>query len=73
MSKLPYSNGHGTKTERINFYRRVWENKSRKQVERELASYQRHLDKHKDTFFQQSAPGEMTDGDRVMVLKEILE
>lgn len=62
-----------TKQDRIEAYRKQWEAKTKRQVEKELESYQRYLAKHRDTFFKQSAPDELTDGDRVRVLKEIIE
>lgn len=61
-----------SKQDRIEAYRKQWEAKTKRQVEKELDSYQRYLAKHRDTFFQQSAPDELTDGDRVFILKEVL-
>ena len=61
-----------TKQDRIDTYRKTWEAKTKRQVEKELDSYQRYLAKHCDGHFQQSAPDEMSDGDRVRILKEVL-
>lgn len=61
-----------SKQDRIDAYRKQWEAKTKRQVEKELESYQRYLAKHRDTFFKQSAPDELTDGDRVFILKEVL-
>lgn len=61
-----------SKQDQIDAYRKQWEAKTKRQVEKELESYQRYLAKHRDTFFKQSAPGELTDGDRVFILKEVL-
>lgn len=61
-----------SKQDRIEAYRKQWEAKTKRQVEKELESYQRYLAKHRDTFFKQSAPDEITDGDRVFILKEVL-
>lgn len=60
------------KQDRIDAYRKQWEAKTKRQVEKELESYQLYLAKHRDTFFKQSAPDELTDGDRVFILKEVL-
>lgn len=61
-----------TKQDRIDEYRMTWQKKTKRQVEKELESYQRYLAKHRDTFFKQSAPDELTDGDRIFILKEVL-
>lgn len=61
-----------SKQDRIDAYRKQLEAKTKRQVEKELESYQRYLAKHRDTFFQQSPPDELTDGDRVFILKEVL-
>lgn len=61
-----------TKQARIDAYRKQWESKTKRQVEKELDSYHRYLAKHADGHFQQSAPDEMSDGDRVRTLKEVL-
>lgn len=60
------------KKERIEAYRGQWQAKTKRQVERELESYQRYLAKHRDTFFKQSPPEELTDGDRIRILREVL-
>lgn len=61
-----------TKQQRIEQYRDKWQKKTYRQVEKELDSYHRYLSKHSDGHFQEAAPDEMSDGDRVMVLKEVL-
>lgn len=56
-------------------YRALWESKPTKQIERELKSWQSHFAKHEGHYSFHGAtahPGEMTDGERVMVLKDIL-
>lgn len=61
-----------TWNERYEAYKTVWKDKGVTKAKKELASYQKYLSRHKDRFHQQSAPGELSDGDRVLALKEVL-
>lgn len=61
-----------TKQERIDAFESQWRSKTKRQAEKELESYRKYLEKNRDSFFQQCAPDEMSDGDRVLVLKQIL-
>ena len=60
------------KQQKIDQYRTIWSVKTKRQIEKELESYQRYLARNPDSFFQESAPDEMSDGDRVAALKEII-
>ena len=60
------------KQQKIDQYRLIWSMKTKRQVEKELESYHKYLAKHPDSFFQEPAPDEMSDADRVNVLKEII-
>jgi uncharacterized Zn ribbon protein len=56
-------------------YRRLWEGKTTKQIEKELKSWQRHFAKHEAAYKwhrNMTATGELSDGDRVRILKDIL-
>lgn len=56
-------------------YKALWSAKTTKQIEKELQSWQRHFAKHERAYSwhdQLTAPGQMSDGDRVNVLKDIL-
>lgn len=61
-----------SKQDRIDAYRKQLGEKPERRFEKNLESYQRYLARQRDTFFQQSPPDELTDGDRVFILKEVL-
>lgn len=62
-----------TKQQRWDAYEKLWSSKTKAQVEKELASYRKYLSRHKDSFFKESAPSELSDGDRITILREILD
>ena len=53
-------------------YKTLWESKGTRSVELELKSLRSMLGSHKDTFFHESHPDELSDGDKVMALKDVL-
>lgn len=53
-------------------YCAVWRSKGEKKTRRELESYQKRLSRYADTFYHKTAPDELSDGDRVMALREVL-
>lgn len=61
-----------SKQDKIDAFESQWRSKTKRQVEKELESYRKYLERYPDSFFQQCAPDEMSDGDRVLVLKQIL-
>lgn len=50
----------------------MWRRRGEKKTRRELESYQKRLSRYADTFYHKTAPGELSDGDRVMGLREVL-
>lgn len=59
--------------QRYDEYRALWRKKGAKAIERELKSMQAYLQRHSDGFSQISAPDELSDGDRLMALRELSE
>lgn len=56
-------------------YRAKWETKTDKQIESERKSWRAHFKKHEGHYFFHGAtanPSELTDGERVMILNDIL-
>jgi hypothetical protein len=56
-------------------FRAAWSAKTAKQVERELASMHRYVQRNSSSYAwhgANAAPGSMTDGDKIIVLREIL-
>ena len=53
-------------------YKILWERNGIKSVERELKSLRAMLGKHKDSFFHECHPDELSDGDKVMALKDVI-
>lgn len=53
-------------------YKALWRGKRRSAVEKELSGIRNMLARNADTFFQQSAADELSDGDRVLALKDVL-
>lgn len=53
-------------------YRMLWESKGLKSVEHELKSLRKMLGNNRDTFLHASHPDELSDGDRVMALKDAI-
>ena len=54
-------------------FRRSWSAKTIAQVEKEIKSFRRYFEKHKDSFFQESAPESLSDGQQFNILRDILE
>lgn len=59
------------------FFREKWSKKSAKIIKKEIDSYQRYFEKNIQSYewhgrYQQH-PDELSDGDRIRILKEILE
>lgn len=57
-------------------FRKIWESKTVKQIQKELASWQKYMNKHGQAYAWHGAgmtpPNHLGDGDKVMILKEIL-
>ena len=57
-------------------HRSHWEKKTTRQIEKEIESWQKHFRKHDGAYHWHgaslTAPGELSDGDRVRILKDIL-
>lgn len=57
-------------------YRKVWQTKTVKQLEKEIISWRKYMDKHGAAYCWHgkdiTPPGHLADGDKVSVLKEIL-
>lgn len=58
-------------------YRAVWAKKTTKQIERELASMHRHVQRHSSAYAWHGTgitpPGSLADGDKIIILREILQ
>lgn len=61
-----------TRQEKYESYKKQWSAKKRGAIEKELGSMRKWLERNRDTFFQESAPDELTDGLRVIALSELL-
>lgn len=53
-------------------YRGIWSRKTIKQIEKELDSYHKYLARHKDSFFKECAPDSLSDGNRIVILRDLL-
>lgn len=53
-------------------YRAAWELKTIKQIEKEIRSYRMYFEKHKDSFFHECHPDSLSDGNRMIILKDLL-
>lgn len=58
--------------QRYEEYRALWRKKGVKSIERELKSMQSYLQRNTDGFRQISAPDELSDGDRLMALRDLI-
>lgn len=58
--------------QRYEEYRALWRKKGAKAIERELKSMQAYLQCHADGFRKISAPDELSDGDRLMALRDLI-
>ena len=58
-------------------YREYWQQKNKNQIEKELLSWRKYIDKHSQAYAWHGSgmtpPGSIADGDKVSILKEILE
>lgn len=58
-------------------FRAVWQNKTIKQLEKEILSWQKYFDKHAHAYAWHgkdiTPPGELADGDKISILKDILK
>lgn len=59
--------------ERYAQYKTLWARNGLKAAEHELSSIRKGLSRHHDTFFHESAPDELSDGARVMALRDVIE
>ena len=57
--------------QRYEEYRALWRSKGAKAIKLELKSMQAYLQRHSDGFRQISAPDELSDGDRLMALRDL--
>jgi len=57
-------------------YREIWEQKTNKQIEKEIKSWHTYMSKHNSAYEWHgkniTPPGELADGDKLLILKEIL-
>ena len=57
-------------------FRKCWESKTAKQIQKEIESWRKRIDKHGQAYAWHGAgmtpPNHLADGDKVMILKEIL-
>lgn len=58
--------------QRYEEYRALWRSKGAKAIEREIKSMQAYMQRHSDGFRQISAPDELSDGDRLMALRDLI-
>lgn len=58
--------------ERYEECRALWRKKGRKAIEKEVASLRSYMQRYQDGFSQVSAPDELSDGDRLMALRDEL-
>ncbi len=57
-------------------YKKLWSKKTTKQIEKELNSWRKYVDKHSSAYAWHGAsmtpPNSLSDGDKISALKEIL-
>lgn len=57
-------------------FKKCWESKTTKQIQKEIESWRKRIDKHGQAYAWHGAnmtpPNHLADGDKVMILKEIL-
>ncbi len=53
-------------------YKKRWSFKKNGAIQKELSSMNKWLEKNADTFFHEAAPDELTDGLRVIALKQLM-
>lgn len=59
--------------QRYEEYRSLWRNKGKKAIEKEISSLRAYIHRYSDGFAQISAPDELSDGDRLMALRDLSE
>ncbi len=59
-------------SERYEDYRALWRKKGKKAIEKEISSLRSYMQRYQDGFAQISAPDELSNGDRLMALREEL-
>ena len=57
---------------RFEDYKSLWVRNGLPAAMRELDQMRAGISRHHDTFFHQSSPDELSDGDRVMALKDVI-
>lgn len=58
--------------ERYEEYKNLWRRNGATKSKRELEQIRKLLRRHRDTFFHETAPDELSDGDRVMALSDVI-
>jgi hypothetical protein len=61
-----------TRSDKFDEYKKRWKLKPKAKIEAEILSMRKFLEKNKDTFFHECAPDELTDGLRLLALREAL-
>lgn len=61
-----------TRQQKFEEYKERWKEKPINKIEKEIASMRRYLEKNRDTFFHECAQDELTDGLRLIALREAL-
>lgn len=61
-----------TRQQKFEEYKEKWKIKPKAKIEKEIASMRRYLEKNRDTFFHECAHDELTDGLRLIALREAL-
>ena len=60
-----------------NNYRSFWESKTTSQIKKEIQSWQKYFNKHRQAYSfhgsDMTTPNTLADGDKIMILKEILK
>ena len=58
-------------------FKKYWESKTKKQIEKEILSLQKYMDKHGQAYAWHgkgmTPPGSLADGDKMLILREILK
>ena len=58
--------------DRFENYKAIWARNGLSAARKELNDIRNGLLRYRDTFFHQSSPDELSDGDRVMALKDVI-
>lgn len=62
-----------TRQQKYDAYKARWSAKPEHKIRKELESMRRYLERNKDTFFHECSPDDLTDGLRIMALREALD